>query len=173
MGLQWDAIADQLMVDTKKFNNSMTATIKMQVLTTIVSLFDPLEYLTPTTVKMRLFLQNLWIQEKGWEYQLENEDIETWQKVIAEIKELSTISVPRYIGGENPQLICFSDASEKAYATAIYLKTSSEGKAEVNLLFSKAEDVNTMTQVAGLLIGMRSLKFVSKELKLENTKITV
>ena len=48
----------------------MTATIKMQVLTTIVSLFDPLEYLTPTTVKMRLFLQNLWIQEKEWDDQL-------------------------------------------------------------------------------------------------------
>ena len=70
MGLQWDTIADQLMVDTKKFNDSMTATIKMQVLTTIVSLFDPLEYLTPTTVKMRLFLQNLWIQEKEWDDQL-------------------------------------------------------------------------------------------------------
>ena len=99
MGLQWDTIADQLMVDTKKFNNSMTATIKMQVLTTIVSLFDPLEYLTPTTVKMRLFLQNLWIQEKEWDDQLKNEDIETWQKVM---KELSTISVPRHMGGENP-----------------------------------------------------------------------
>ena len=99
MGLQWDTIADQLMVDTKKFNDSMTATIKMQVLTTIVSLFDPLEYLTPTTVKMRLFLQNLWIQEKEWDDQLKNEDIETWQKVM---KELSTISVPRHSGGENP-----------------------------------------------------------------------
>ena len=136
-------------------------------------MFDPLGYLTPTTVKMRLFLQNLWIQEKVWEYQLENEDIETRQEIIAEIKELSTISVPRYIGGENPQLVCFCDASEKAYATAIYLKTSCEGKAEVNLLFSKAEDVNTTTRIAGLLIGMGSLKFVSKELKLENIKITV
>ena len=136
-------------------------------------MFDPLRYLIPTTVKMRLFLQNLWIQEKVWEYQLENEDIETRQEIIAEIKELSTISVPRYIGGENPQLFCFCDASEKAYSTAIYLKTSCEGKAEVNLLFSKAEDVSTMTRVAGLLIGMRSLKFVSKELKLENAKITV
>ena len=82
-------------------------------------MFDPLRYLIPTTVKMRLFLQNLWIQEKVWEYQLENEDIETRQEIIAEIKELSTISVPRYIGGENPQLVCFCDASEKAYATAI------------------------------------------------------
>ena len=99
LGLQRDTIKDQLMVDTKKFDNSMTATTKRQVLTTIASLFDPLGYLTPTTVKMRLFLQNLWIQEKEWDDQLKNEDIETWQKVM---KELSTISVPRHMGGENP-----------------------------------------------------------------------
>ena len=87
--------------------------------TTTASLFDPLGYLTSTTVKMRLFLQNLWIQEKGWGDQLKNEDIETGQKIIAEIKELSTTSVPRHIGGENPRFLCFYDALEKAYVTAI------------------------------------------------------
>ena len=44
-GLQWDTITDELMVNTKTFGNSMTATTKRQVLTTIASLFDPLEYL--------------------------------------------------------------------------------------------------------------------------------
>ena len=99
MGLQWDTLADQLMVDTKKFDNSMTTTTKIQVLTTIVSLFDPLGYLTLTTVKMRLFLQNFWIQEKEWDDKLKKEDNEIWQKVM---KELSTISIPRHIGDENP-----------------------------------------------------------------------
>ena len=35
------------MVNTKTFDNSMTATTKRQVLTTIASLFDPLGYFTP------------------------------------------------------------------------------------------------------------------------------
>ena len=72
-----DTLMDQLMADTKKFDNSMRATTKSQVLTAIPSLFDPLRYLTPTTMKMRLFLQNLWIQEKRWDDQLKNEDIKT------------------------------------------------------------------------------------------------
>ena len=59
LGLQWDTVTDQLMADTKKFDNSITATTQRQVLTTISLLFDPLGYLTPTTVKMGLFLQNL------------------------------------------------------------------------------------------------------------------
>ena len=125
---------------------------------------------------MRLFLQNLWIQEKGWDDQLKNENIETWQKTIAEMKELSTISVPRHVEGE---LLCLCDASEKAYATAIYIKTWYEGKIDVNLLFSKSriapkEKMSILQlELLALLIGMRSLKFVSKEIKLESTKITV
>ena len=95
------------------------------------------------------------------------------------MKELSIISVPRHIGGENLQLICFCDASEKTYATAIYLKTFSEDKTEVNLLVSKLRIAPKKKmsiprlELLALLIGMRSLKFVSKELKFENTKITV
>ena len=95
------------------------------------------------------------------------------------MKELSTISVPRHIGGENPQLLCFCDASEETYATAIYLKTFYEGKADVKPLFLKSRFAPqqkmsiTRLELLALLIGIRSLKFVSKELRLENTKITV
>ena len=171
LGLQWDTITDQLMVNTKKFDNSMTATTKRQVLTTTTSLFNPLGYLTPAIVKMRLFLQNLWIQEKRCDDQLQIEDIETWQKIMAEMKKLSTISVPRHIGGENPQLLCFCYASEKAYATVIYLKALYEGRSDVNLLFSKSriapkQKVTILQlELLALLIGIRTLKFVSKELK--------
>ena len=110
---------------------------------------------------------------------MKTDDIETWQKIIAEMKELSTISVSRHIGSENPQLLCFCDASEKAYMTAIYLKTFYEGKADVKPLFLKLRFAPQQKmsiprlELLALLIGIRSLKFMSKELKLENTKITV
>ena len=61
--------------------------------------------LTPTTIKMRLLLQNLWIWEKGWDDQLENEEIKSWKKIIADMKELSTISVLRLLDGETSQLL--------------------------------------------------------------------
>ena len=59
LGLQWEEITDQLMIDSKRFDNSMTAITKRQVLTTIASLLDPFEYLAPTTMKIRLFLKKL------------------------------------------------------------------------------------------------------------------
>ena len=90
---QWDTVTDQLTIDNKKFDNSMTSTTKRQILTIIALLFDPHGYLVPATMKMRLSVQNLWIQEKGWDDQLENKDIKAWQKIIAEMKKLYTISI--------------------------------------------------------------------------------
>ena len=76
-------------------------------------IIDPLGYPTPTTIKMRLFLYNLWVQGKDWDDKMDSKDIEAWRAITEETKELSTITVPRYLGCKDPQLICFCDASEK------------------------------------------------------------
>ena len=92
------------------------------------------------------------------------EDIGKWRQIVEETKELSTIEVPRYIGGKNSQLICFCDASEDSYATAIYLKTmDEERKSRVNLIFSKARITPKRAmsiprlELMALLIRVRSL----------------
>ena len=128
-------------------------------------------------MKMRLFLQKLWNKEKDWDDTMDKEDTRKWRQIIEETKELSTIEVPRYIGGKNSQLIRFCDASKNAYATAIYLKTmDEERKSRVNLIFSKARIAPKKAmsiprlELMPLLIGVRSLKFVSKELGLESTQ---
>ena len=78
---------------------------------------------------------------------------------MVQTKELLKINISRYIGGKNSQLICFCDASKKVYATSIYLKTLDQEKdSRVNLIFS------SMMEVIMLLIGIRSLKFISKEM---------
>ena len=105
------------------------------------------------------------------------EDIGKWRQIVEETKELSTIEVPRYIGGKNSQLICFCDASEDTYATAMYLKTmDEERKSRVNLIFPKARIAPKKAmsiprlELMALLIRVRSLKFVSKELGLKILK---
>ena len=52
LGLQWSTETDQLKVPTDKFNNTVQATTKRDVLATIASLYDPLGLLSPTTIKM-------------------------------------------------------------------------------------------------------------------------
>ena len=66
LGLHWNTMLDKMAIPTEKFDKLMIATTKRQILATIASLFDPLGYLSPTTVKMRLFFQKLWNKEKQW-----------------------------------------------------------------------------------------------------------
>ena len=96
---------------------------------------------------------------------------------MEEAKELSTMEVPRHIGGKNRQWFCFCDALKNTYVTAIYLKTiDEEKKYRVNLIFSKARIASKKQisiprlELMALLIAVCSLRFVSKELGLESTK---
>ena len=78
---------------------------------------------------------------------------------MVQTKELLKIDISRYIGGKNSQLICFCDASKNVYVTAIYLKTlDQEEDSRVTLIFSN------MMGVIILVIGISSLKFISKEM---------
>ena len=126
---------------------------------------------------MRLFLQKLWNKEKDWDNTMDKEDIGKWRQVVEETKELSINDVPGYIGGKNSQLICFCDSARNAYSTAIYLKTmDEERKSRVKLIFSKARITPKKAmsiprlELMALLIGVCSLKFISKELGLESTQ---
>ena len=87
---------------------------------------------------MHLFLQVPWNKEIDWDDLINKKDIETWQEIVVETKGLSEIEVPRYIGTNERQLICFCDASKNAYAIAIYLKTIDNGIPKINLIFAKA-----------------------------------
>ena len=179
LGLQWNAQSDELAISTEKFERRETATTKRQVLTTIASLFDPLGYLTPATMKMKLFLQGLWIKGIDWDNTMEQEDINTWKQIMDDTKELSKIVIPRQVGKRHGELICFCDASKDCYATAIYLKTEINGKSCVNLIFSKSRIAPKKImsiprlELMAVVIGARSLKFVAKELGLSENKRTL
>ena len=85
--------------------------------------------------------------------------------------------IPRYLGIKPSDhhviysLVCFCDASAKAYAAIIYLHQASSDDCKADLIFSKtllAPQKSTIPQLEllGVLIGTRALKFVQKELHL-------
>ena len=83
-------------------------------------------------------------------------------KLQKEIECISMVTVPRFIGNSNYQLLCFCDASAKAYASVIYLSSD----AGVNLLISKARIAPIKKlgiprlELLAILIGVRMLNFV-------------
>ena len=73
---------------------------------------------------------------------------------------------------EKSQLLCICDSSNRAYAAAIYLCVVRDGKVSVNLLFSKSRYApkKKLTiprlDLMSTLIGIKSLRFVANEMKL-------
>ena len=82
------------------------------------------------------------------------------------------VTIPRFIGNSNCQLLCFCYASTKAYASVIYLSSD----AGVNLLFSKARVApikklgTPRLELLAVLIGVRMLNLVQEQLQLPMEK---
>ena len=99
-------------------------------------------------------------------------------EILQDLKDIPNYTIPRYLGflteGQpfaDLTLICFCDASTKAYAAAVYLYHSSLSNYKTDLIFSKtrlAPEQITIPrlELLGILIGVCALKFVEKELHL-------
>ena len=178
LGLTWNTKSDELSISTKKFFNGNSEETKRGILAKLSSIFDPLGLLSPATLSMKLFVQDLWDKKKDWDEKLTTEEMKAWKNIITKLTKLNTITVPRFIGMDGNtqnQLLVFCDASKRAYAFAIYLRTTHNGEVNTNLIFAKARIAPkkklTMPrlELMSTLIGTRSLKFVMKEMKLPTT----
>ena len=55
-------------------------TTKRQVLTTLAFIYDPFGMLTPVTINMKIFMQNLWEKGLDLDDKFDDKDKETWKK---------------------------------------------------------------------------------------------
>ncbi|GFX10136.1 uncharacterized protein TNCV_1865341 [Trichonephila clavipes] len=98
------------------------------VLSTIARIFDPLGLLGPIITWAKIFMQRLWLLELGWSDELPFKEEKEWRRFIDSFKAVNNISIDRCTvihRAESIELHAFSDASEKAYSSSIYLKSIS------------------------------------------------
>ncbi|KAK9707726.1 putative peptidase (DUF1758) [Popillia japonica] len=98
---------------------------------------------SPVTVLAKVFMQKLWENKVDWDQALPNHLCSEWHNVIKSMHAVNMIRAPRYLvctDTSSNELHCFSDASEKAYAACIYLKTTEpNGSCNVNLVCAKTK----------------------------------
>ena len=82
LGLQWNTINDCFSFKIN-FENTSTVT-KRSLLSDSVRLYDPLGWLSPTTILAQLEFQNLWLLGVEWNDRLPN-DIEKSRYNIVQI----------------------------------------------------------------------------------------
>ena len=185
LGINWDLINDIISVPGPCINDVSCVWTKRKALQVISSVFDPLGYFSPTVPEAKLFMKTLWMEKCEWDAKLNEKQLEVWLNIVEALKDIPLCHLPRYIGISSEKsdsvqysLVCFCDASIKAYATVIYLHQSFSTLCKVDLIFLKTRLApQNMTiprlELMGVLIGVRALKFVSSELHLQITGMTV
>ncbi|GFT37665.1 integrase_H2C2 domain-containing protein [Trichonephila clavipes] len=161
-----------------KANSSFT---KRMVLSTIARIFDPLGLLGPIITWAKIFMQRLWLLELGWSDELPFKEQKEWRRFIDSLKAVNNISIDRCIvihTVESIKLHAFSDASEKAYGSSIYLKSiSALGEVKVCLVTSESR-VSPLKQISiprlelcGAVLAAKLMKKVKEALNLQITAV--
>lgn len=117
LGVMWEAKRD---VFTFQVQQPLT---KRNVLSAIASLFDPLQFLAPFTVRAKILMQEIWMAGVDWDDELQENLKAKWEKWVSELPQLSNVAVPRCLRRANPENIelhLFSDASNDAFASVAY-----------------------------------------------------
>ena len=183
LGLQWYTERDEFGVKSPKFELNVIPT-KREVLQKISEIFDPLGMISPVMIKMKIFMQDLWKEKLEWNDPLKESLYNKWKELQNDLLMIDKIRIKRFICELSTEysifeLHCFTDASTRAYAAAVYLKVNSGNKTTCHLIFCKTKvaPVKELTiprlELMGVLIGTRILKFVKENLKLNIARTVI
>lgn len=141
LGLYWQPNRDILTYKVNKYQISNENITKRIILSLISKLFDPLGLVSPVIIVAKIMMQSLWEIKLGWDDVPPDHILKTWYEFQQNLQHTNNIQIPRQItilNAKQIELHGFSDASQKAYAACIYIKSiDSQGNAFVKLICSK------------------------------------
>ena len=120
----------------------ITNITKRALVSDIAKTYDILGWFSPTIIKVKILLQQLWEQKVGWDDPVPQA---IWLQRRSELHFLTHKQTPRcYVDKKfqitSMQLHGFSDASERAYGAVIYLRmTDSSNDVQTSLVTSKTK----------------------------------
>ncbi|XP_028416310.1 uncharacterized protein LOC114540230 [Dendronephthya gigantea] len=181
LGTRWNLESDELGFKVSELKKPDTM---RGVLSTICTIFDPLNLAAPVMLVAKKLMQDLWRKKYSWDQQLEGEILRRWQCWKESLHLLSKITIPRCYY-TNPQheestleLHNFSDASEVGYGSVTYLRISyPDGKIECSFVAGKARNapVRTVTiprlELQAAVLAARMGKSIKRELELDIKRV--
>ena len=145
LGLHWDADSDTFLFKVAPANKPPT---KRGILSTVSSLFDPLGFLSPFILPVKVLLQELWRMGIQWDERVPEPLLTQWHGWVESLPLVAKIKIPRCF--RNPshatttsvQLHYFSDASNHGYAAVSYLRLADD-QGRVHCAFVMGKTRNT------------------------------
>ena len=141
LGLIWNCELDKFCFQFKCLGKANT---KRQILAAVMSIFDPLGFLSPVVLLPKILLQEIWQVGRDWDESLPTEFTDRWMEWTNDLQALKTLTIPRcyslFSGSESmtASLHIFSDASEVGYGAVAYVRFVLKNRIEVTFVASKA-----------------------------------
>ncbi|GFT00980.1 integrase catalytic domain-containing protein, partial [Nephila pilipes] len=176
LGIPWNVIHDYFTIVVKgllELNTSKPVT-KRTVLQSAGKIHDPVGFLSPYTIKLKCLLQELWLRKLAWDDELPPDIYATWLQWWSELPLLSELKITRMIldssAGDSSeiQIHTFSDAIQRAYGAATFLRVKHKDRISVDLVTSKSRVAPlkklslSRLELMGNLLAARLTKEVKK-----------
>uniref|UniRef100_A0A1X7TG04 Uncharacterized protein n=1 Tax=Amphimedon queenslandica TaxID=400682 RepID=A0A1X7TG04_AMPQE len=93
----------------------------------VIAVYDPVGLLSPVTVKLKIFLQELHCLKIGWDEQISGSMRKKWTDIVNSIKDSESIFINRHYFRDTRsekaevKLCGFCNASTRAYVAVIYM----------------------------------------------------
>ena len=146
LGVCWNPVDDCLLFDVSSVARlaSTLEPTKRNVISIVGRFYDPLGFLTPVTIRFKIFFQKLCDCKIDWDEPLSDEVGDEWKTLVGDLQAgACTLSMPRSYhtscnGVPTSRYLCgFCDASTRAYAAVIYLVTVIDDGAEITFVAAK------------------------------------
>ncbi|XP_075157882.1 uncharacterized protein LOC142231148 [Haematobia irritans] len=140
LGIQWNT-CDDCFFFKSQLTEPVLAT-KRSILSEAARLYDPLGWLTPTTVIAKSIFKSLWEHGIDWDSEIPDIIQSQWCSYRESLPKLANLKIPRWIGlcpGTKIEFHCFCDASSIAYAAVVYARVVAADGTHVNIIQAKSK----------------------------------
>ena len=185
LGMLWMTNSDCFRFDGIEIPIDSVQLTKRMVLSFVARLFDPLGFLNPFIISLKVLFQKLWRLHLDWDQELPDELGQEFRTWISDLELVKSWEIPRcyFLGSTWNTLVdekrlefhMFCDAADqKGYGACVYVRYDPKGDEsyKVSYVISKARvaPVKSVTlprlELLAALLGARLLKFALEALKL-------
>ena len=94
LGISWNPYTGNMniVVGEKLIHEDSWRFTKRKVLSLVSSVFDPLGWVSPLTVRGKIFLQTLWKEKMGWDQTLNTEQVKDIREILIDLQKVDEFS---------------------------------------------------------------------------------
>ncbi|EYC16207.1 hypothetical protein Y032_0034g2857 [Ancylostoma ceylanicum] len=163
LGVEYNTESDAFTVRTEL--QDRTFLTKRDVVSQINSIYDPMGFAGPLTIRLKCIMREIYNSPIGWKDPIHKEHLDRWTAVCKEIGNVAIaiprLSVPCQNAQEIPKLWIFSDASQAAIAACAYFQLTQRRAVsklvcgKTKLTPKKSPQTIPRLELLSILIGVR------------------